>query len=265
MTTYIKPFDVHAPKRFWSLVEVLFDGGEGESSLAIGRWENKPVLAMRWNGDKESPLGNPQSRGLPTWFIVPEQHWKQILETEQYDFSDDKIAFARQFLDLKRAYFLMRCPNPACPDRERLAIHRFDLNELSSKLNSLERDELKLYHIICEGFWRPGGQEKADLVHAFKAALENYRLRSEVKVKVRLREDKMSECSWSRIVNGRLCTSPPAVPATRDQLQGHLKAIGRGASDDQLEALDDQLAESGNAELWIPQNTSKFFTVPGPV
>src|SRR5882672_4217503 len=94
---YIKASDVHAPKRFWSLIHVIFDGGPGGSSLAIGRWENKPVLAMRWNGTEDNPLGNPQSRGLPTWFIVPDQHWKQILETEQYNFSVQKITFARDF------------------------------------------------------------------------------------------------------------------------------------------------------------------------
>jgi hypothetical protein len=26
---------------------------------------------MRWNGSGENPLGNPQSRGIPTWFIIP--------------------------------------------------------------------------------------------------------------------------------------------------------------------------------------------------
>ena len=38
------------------------------------------MLAMRWNGNKENPLGNPQSRGLSTWFIVPinigDRSWK---------------------------------------------------------------------------------------------------------------------------------------------------------------------------------------------
>jgi hypothetical protein len=264
MTAYIKAREVHAPKRFWSLVEVLFDGGPGGSSLAIGRWESEPVLAMRWNGDEENPLGNPQSRGLPTWFIVPKQHWKQILETEQYDFSDHKIAFARQFLELRRAYFLVRCPNPDCPDQERLVLHDFDYSELHATVNALEKDELPLYHIICDQSWTPGGEEKADLLRAFKAALENRRLRSEVKVNVRLLEGGLVECSSSRIINGRLHASAPPRPTTRDMLQVHLKGIGCGPSDDQLDVLDRQLAESGHAELWISQITSKF-SAGGPV
>jgi hypothetical protein len=266
MSPYVKPSEVHAPKRLWSLVEVLFDGGEGESALAIGRWENKPVLAMRWNGDKESPLGNPQSRGLPTWFIVPQQHWKQILETEQYNFSDDKITFARHFLELKRIYFLSPCPNPACPNQQRLALHQFHHNDLEKSLEALEKNELKLYHVICDGFWRPVGQEKADLASVLKAARESYRLRYEVKVITHLLEGGLIECSWSEVVNGRLCSFPPAGPAKldRDQFQRQLKAIGRGASDDQLDIAIKELGESRHSELWIPQNTSRFFALPGP-
>ncbi len=31
------------------------------------------VLAIRWNGRADAEIGNPQSRGLATWFIVPRQ------------------------------------------------------------------------------------------------------------------------------------------------------------------------------------------------
>jgi hypothetical protein len=184
MDTYIKPTDVHAPKRHWSLIHVLFDGGENEgtnltpSSLAIGRWDNDPVLAMRWNGNKGNPLGNPQSRGLPIWFIVPEQHWKQILETEHYNFSDDKIVFARNFLESKRVYFLNHCPNPACRDYQKLVVHTYPTNKLGATLQELKRDKLEFYHIICDGSWKPGQQEKANLAAVLKPAWERYRLGS---------------------------------------------------------------------------------------
>lgn len=183
MTTYIKPSDVHAPKRHWSLIHVLFDGGEATeknpspSSLAIGRWDNQPVLAMRWNGNKENPLGNPQSRGLPTWFVVPEQYWRQILESEPFkSVHSDVITLARSFLELHRVYFLSRCPNPVCRDYQRLVLHSFRPDELQGVLGELERDKLKLYHIICDGFWKPSPQEKADLAAVLKAAWKNYRL-----------------------------------------------------------------------------------------
>lgn len=72
MTKYISPTAVTSPKRYWSLIAVLDDQGPGNIAVAIGRWENEPYLGMRWNGDNENnPIGNPQSRGLPTWFILP--------------------------------------------------------------------------------------------------------------------------------------------------------------------------------------------------
>jgi len=182
MADYIKPVDVHAPKRHWSLIQVLFDGGTNTkdnpspSSLAIGRWENEPVLAMRWNGNKENPLGNPQSRGLPTWFVVPQQHWKQILESDPYkSLHEDLLTLARNFLELKRVYFLSHCPNPACRNYQGLVMSTFRTNEIENILSELERDELKLYHIICDGSWKPGPQEKANLVAVLKAAWNNYR------------------------------------------------------------------------------------------
>lgn len=276
--TYVRPADVHAPKRYWSLVQVLFDGGEGDSSLAIGRWENNPVLAMRWNGTTESPLGNPQSRGLPTWFIVPEQHRKQILETEQYSLSDQKILFARNFLEFKRVYFLSPCPNPACPDYQKLALHTFRPNELEKTLQEVEHDEFKLYHIICDGFWIARGQEKEDLMAVLKGASDNYRLRTEVKVTARLLQDGKIEASWWKITGGQLYSfvagsqphmGPvhPARPTPIDpiQFEKQLRVIGCGASDDQINIANRQLKQSQYAELWIPQNTSKFFTVPGPI
>jgi hypothetical protein len=182
--TYVKPSDVHSPKRHWSLVHVLFDGGADQPegvdrpetschSLAIGLWDSEPVLAMRWNGGKESPLGNPQSRGLPTWFIVPEQHWEQILEA--YRFSDDKINFARNFLESKLVYFLNHCPYSECRDYRKLVLHQYRTNELGAILDKLERDELKFYHIICDKFWKPSPQEKADLTAVLQPAWDNYR------------------------------------------------------------------------------------------
>jgi hypothetical protein len=255
-TTYIRPADVHAPKRHWSLVHVLFDGGQDSprnpspSSLAIGRWYNRPVLAMRWNGNEDNPLGNPQSRGLPTWFVVPEQHWKQILETEHYRLSDDLINFARNFLESKRVYFLNHCPNPECRDYRKLVLHEYRMDELGTILEKLERDELKFYHIICDGWWEPSQQEKADLSAILKTG---QRLRFETKVSARLREDGMMEYSQKGV--GR---SPVSDQLDRpEKLPGYL--MGLGASDDQINTFEKQLAESGYAEMWIRRRTANLF------
>lgn len=77
---YIDPTTVNSPKANWNLIEVVKNGGDGDAALAVGTWTNndgdppRKVLAMRWNGEHASSqgVGNPQSRGLPTWFIVPD-------------------------------------------------------------------------------------------------------------------------------------------------------------------------------------------------
>lgn len=90
---YVPATKVISPKRHWALITVLEDDGPGKGALAVGRWDNDPVLAMRWNGDSENPIGNPQSRGLPTWFIFPDGYVEAILGI----LSPDKLILARNF------------------------------------------------------------------------------------------------------------------------------------------------------------------------
>ena len=75
--SYVKPGDVISPKNRWRLRCVLHDGDEGGWSAAEGQWESDgfwgEVLAVRWNGSTGAEIGNPQSRGLATWFIVPKE------------------------------------------------------------------------------------------------------------------------------------------------------------------------------------------------
>jgi hypothetical protein len=79
--SYLRPEDCHSPRNRWSLFTVLEDHGPEDFSVAIGRWDGDACLAMRWNGSKENPVGNPQSRGLPTWFIMPDQYADKIIES----------------------------------------------------------------------------------------------------------------------------------------------------------------------------------------
>jgi hypothetical protein len=74
MNAFPQPEDVTAPKLHWSLIKVLYNGGPEEYSVAVGKWDNEPCLAIRWNACEWRPVGNPQSRGLPTWFILPFCH-----------------------------------------------------------------------------------------------------------------------------------------------------------------------------------------------
>jgi hypothetical protein len=95
-SSYITPDQVFSPKRSWKLLAVLDSGSKNTGSVAIGRWEDKPVLAMRWNGSDDNPLGNPQSRGLPTWFIIPDEYRDPIMA----NLPADKQAFAKTFLGI---------------------------------------------------------------------------------------------------------------------------------------------------------------------
>jgi hypothetical protein len=87
---YITPDRVISPKAHWLLRQILYDGGSPGAgtgwSAAVGQWKDDDhgwteVLAVRWNGTRESPLGNPQSRGLPTWFVVPPELDAALRET----------------------------------------------------------------------------------------------------------------------------------------------------------------------------------------
>jgi hypothetical protein len=78
---YVQASDVTSPRRRWSLIQVLDDPKQPVTCvLALGLWESKPVFAMRWNGSADQPIGTPQSRGLPTWFILPERYYAKLIE-----------------------------------------------------------------------------------------------------------------------------------------------------------------------------------------
>ena len=97
---YIQPEKVISPKMHWSLIDVL-DSGEGPGavadgvSLALGKWDQDPCLAIRWNGGEGNRLGNPQSRGLPTWFILPQG---RVTEAIIGILPAEKVTLIRNFL-----------------------------------------------------------------------------------------------------------------------------------------------------------------------
>jgi hypothetical protein len=77
---YIQPNEVVSPKKSISNLRPIYDKGEDAFSVALLDWDQERRVAIRWNDHKPSP-GNPQSRGLPTWFVVPEVFDISILET----------------------------------------------------------------------------------------------------------------------------------------------------------------------------------------
>lgn len=75
--SYIKPELVQSPKKSVSELDVIYDGGERSWALAKMKWDGEKTIGLRWNGGTEDPkfphVGNPQSRGVPTWFILPQE------------------------------------------------------------------------------------------------------------------------------------------------------------------------------------------------
>ena len=79
---YADPKTVISPKTIWELEEVLINTGQGGWSAARGWWDGTSVLGIRRNGsDGESGYGSPQSRGYPTWLIIPDE-LKSVVERE---------------------------------------------------------------------------------------------------------------------------------------------------------------------------------------
>jgi hypothetical protein len=78
--SYIKPEQVISPKANWRLVDVVLDNGAGEGAYVIGMWDEDRRVGYRWNGTNENPLGNPQSRGLPTWTMLDPAMHGAVLE-----------------------------------------------------------------------------------------------------------------------------------------------------------------------------------------
>jgi hypothetical protein len=95
---YIKPSEVISPKAHWRLFEAILDRGEGDCSYALGTWNGERRVGFRWNGDNVSgPLGNPQSRGLPTWTILDPALHEAVLAL----LPAGKRALARNFLGVR--------------------------------------------------------------------------------------------------------------------------------------------------------------------
>ena len=91
---YVKPHKVVSPKSRWKLIDVLEDRGPSDIAYALGEWDGEPKIGVRWNGDDEQPIGNPQSRGLPTWTMLDRYLYLPIMQ----DLPTEKQMLARTLL-----------------------------------------------------------------------------------------------------------------------------------------------------------------------
>lgn len=81
MPDYCDPRTVNGPKSHVSNVRVIYDGGANDCSVAQLDWDGEPGVGLRWNGTStDQPLGSPQSRGHPFWFLVPEGFTDVVLQ-----------------------------------------------------------------------------------------------------------------------------------------------------------------------------------------
>jgi hypothetical protein len=79
---YIDPQTVLSPRNLVGSVDVLYDDGPGSWSVARLEYDHVPDrIGIRWNGSEEKAgIGNPQSRGRPTWFLVPDEFSSLVRE-----------------------------------------------------------------------------------------------------------------------------------------------------------------------------------------
>lgn len=80
------PSKVISPKKNVKNVTVLYDGGTGHGCYSVAKlkWNKKDVIGVRWNvsenevnnaekiSGKKVCLGEPNSRGYSTWFVIPD-------------------------------------------------------------------------------------------------------------------------------------------------------------------------------------------------
>jgi hypothetical protein len=116
--TYIDPSEVTSPQANVSDVRPIVDGREDSWSAALLKWNELLAVGLRWNGgggsegQKPSP-GNPQSRGLPTWFILPDEIAAAVLHAlAQYGLGGGKINKAQAIQWVKEALQKLDGPDP---------------------------------------------------------------------------------------------------------------------------------------------------------
>ncbi len=82
---YVQPQNVTSPLDYLSNVRVIHNGGAYGVSVAKLNWDGGECYGLRWNtsmreredpdkkSNKKTCVGMPTSRGLPVWFIMPDE------------------------------------------------------------------------------------------------------------------------------------------------------------------------------------------------
>lgn len=84
---YIDPHTVLSPRNRVGSVDILYNSGPCPGSWSVALIEYDGLagrIGIRWNGSEgESGIGNPQSRGKPTWFVVPDEFGPVVREVAE--------------------------------------------------------------------------------------------------------------------------------------------------------------------------------------
>ena len=82
----MRPEKVTAPRASWHLIDVLRPSSGNGHSMVDGHWPlGRPaVLAQRWDGDGggTQAKGMPISTGHPVWFVVPDETYPLLADSE---------------------------------------------------------------------------------------------------------------------------------------------------------------------------------------
>lgn len=95
------PAKVISPRDFIDNVKVLFNGWDGSPpnqgahySVAVITWDGVECIGIRWNvserewnnpdkiAHRQICVGEPNSRGYPTWFILPDSFLSMLLVSD---------------------------------------------------------------------------------------------------------------------------------------------------------------------------------------
>ena len=98
---YIRPEMVLSPrKHVQRVIEVIHDPGENHMAVARLIWDGNEVIATRWNGCEERPLGNPVSRGQATWFVVDGYAAESVEDAARLAAQNSPTSLAARYRDM---------------------------------------------------------------------------------------------------------------------------------------------------------------------
>jgi len=103
--SYVRPEEVLSPRsHVGGVIEVIHDPGENRMSVARILWKDEgvtnEVVATRWNGNSDQPLGNPVSHGHATWFVVDGYAAESVEQAARRAAQDSPNGLASQYREM---------------------------------------------------------------------------------------------------------------------------------------------------------------------